>query len=133
MPESIIKRYYDGLGEGKLIATKCTCCGGYTFPPTTACEHCGCADLEWVELSGRGKLLYASHGMAPPPNPRFNELAPLTYGHVILEEGIVVQGIINGVEPTPEALRALYERGPVDVKADVIKVKELNVLAFALV
>jgi len=130
MPESVIKRYYDGLGEGRLIAAKCECCGSYTFPPTTACENCGCADLDWVELSGKGKLLFVTHGMAPPPNPRFNEIAPLTYGHVILEEGIVVQGIVNGVEPTPEALREFYERGPVDVRADVIKVKELNVLAF---
>lgn len=41
MPESIVKYYYDSLKQGKLIATKCKVCNGHTFPPTTACEHCG--------------------------------------------------------------------------------------------
>ena len=132
MPESIVKRYYEELGKGKLIAKKCKTCEGYTFPPTTACEHCGKTDLEWVVLSGRGKLLFVSNGVVPPPNPRFDELAPTTYGHVQLEEGPYISAIINGVKPDPEELQNIYNRGPIDVVSDIIKVKELNVLAFKL-
>jgi len=127
---SVIERYYDALGKGRLLAHKCTRCGRYTFPPTTCCEHCGAWDYEAVTLSGRGKLLYASHGIAPPPHPRFAEIAPCVYGQVMLEEGVAVQAIVRGVEPTPAALRALFERGPVPVKATVIRTADLPVLGF---
>ncbi len=133
MPESIIKQYYDELGKGNLVARKCKVCQGHTFPPTTACEHCGSTNLEWVQLSGRGKLLFASHGIAPPPNPRFAEMAPYVYGHIALEEGITVQAIITGIKPEPEVLQKYFERGPVDVTPDILNVKELNVLAFKVV
>jgi uncharacterized OB-fold protein len=132
MKNSIIRQYYDALGEGRLLAHRCARCKGYTFPPTTACEHCGSEEYEAMTLSGRGKLHYASHGMLPPSNPRFSELAPFVYGHIILEEGVVVQAIVNDVEPTPRALADLFEAGPVDVVPDIIKVQELNVLAFRL-
>ncbi len=132
MQDSIIKQYYDALADGELHARRCNDCKGYTFPPTTACEHCGSTKIEGVVLSGRGKLHFCSHGMAPPPNPRFDSLAPMEYGHIILEEGIVVQAIVNDVEPTPEALSTLFERGPVDVEADIIRVEGLPVLAFSL-
>jgi hypothetical protein len=133
MPESIIKRYYDELGQGKLSARKCNKCGAYTFPPTTACEHCGSFDQQWEELSGKGSLLFVSHGIAPPPNPRFDEMAPYAYGHIILEEGVTVEAIVKDVEPTPENLQALFESAPLDVEADPVNVKGLNVLAFKIV
>lgn len=133
MPESIVKRYYDSLKEGKLIATKCKACGGHTFPPTTMCEHCGSSDLEWVEFSGLGKLIFVSHGIAPAPNPRFSELAPYAYGHIALEEGVYLQAIITGIEVDSEVLNKYYEKGPVNVKADILEVKGLPVLAFKTV
>lgn len=132
MADSVIKTYYEGLSHNELRAVKCRACGRETFPPTTACEHCGSFDVDWTTLSGQGELLFASHGMAPPPHPRFNDIAPYTYGHVVLKEGIPVQAIIRGVEPTPEALRALYEKGPVPVKAEVMQTKDLPVLTFRL-
>lgn len=130
MPESIVKRYYDSLKEGKIIATKCKSCQSLTFPPTTLCECCGSSELEWVNFSGKGKLLFVSHGIAPAPNPRFAEMAPYAYGHVELAEGVYVQAIITGVEVDPEVLNRYFEKGPVDVKADILEVQGLPVLAF---
>lgn len=129
MSESIVKRYYDNLAAGHLLGVRCAC-GAVTFPPTTACEKCGSPELEEFELSGRGTLMFASHGIAPPPNPRFEELAPYTYGHVILEEGVPIQGMITNVKPEPEALRALYARGPVQVRLDPVKAQDLTVIGF---
>jgi len=97
MADSIIKGYYEDLKKNKLIGKKCASCGKITFPPTTLCEHCGSRDVEPFALSGEGELLYVSHSMAPPPNPRFNGIAPYAYGHVKLAEGVFVQGIITGV------------------------------------
>lgn len=133
MTTSVIKRYYDGLAEGTIQATKCPKCDTVTFPPTTACEKCGSFEVEWVELSGKGALEYVSHGAAPPPNPAFNDLAPYSYGHVRLDEGVYVQGIVTNVEPTPTALEELFQRGPVPVEADIIDVGGLPVLAFKVV
>ncbi|MBF0528700.1 MAG: OB-fold domain-containing protein [Deltaproteobacteria bacterium] len=133
MPESVVKYYYDQLGQGKIMARKCQKCTTITFPPTSACEQCGSTAQDWVELSGQGKLLFVTHGIAPPPNPRFADLAPYVYGHLRLEEGVYFQAIINGVEPDPAVLRELYEKGPVDVKADIVDIKGLNVLAFKIV
>ncbi len=44
--ESVIRRYYDGLGNGVLHANRCSSCGKLTFPPTTCCEHCGSWQVE---------------------------------------------------------------------------------------
>lgn len=133
MSESIVKGYYDHLKEGKLVGTKCKVCGAYTFPPTTACEHCGSMELQPQEFSGKGTLLFVTHGVAPPPNPRYFDLAPYAYGHVQLEEGIFVQGIVTGVDIDPENLLKLYEKGPVPVEKDIIEVEGLPVLAFKIV
>lgn len=130
MTTSIIQKYYDGLRENKILAARCDSCERYTFPPTTMCEHCGHAEQTWVELSGRGRMLFVSHGIAPPPNPRFSELAPFAYGHVQLEEGPYVQGIITDVAVDPQVLTEMYERGPVAVVADIIEAQGLPVLAF---
>jgi hypothetical protein len=130
MPESIVKQYYDNLRAGKITATKCKKCNSYTFPPTTLCEHCGSSELEGVEFSGKGKLHFVSHGIAPAPNPRFSELAPYAYGHIELEEGVYLQAIITGIEVDADILNKYYEKGPVDVKSDILEVKGLPVLAF---
>ena len=68
--------------------------------------------------------------MAPPPNPRFNDLAPYAYGHVKLEEDVYVQGLITGVAIDPDTLKACFEAGPVDVVPDIREVEGLSILAF---
>lgn len=133
MNESVIKKYYDGLSEGKIFAKKCHRCGKLTFPPTSMCEFCGSSELEWTEISGKGKLLFVSHGITPPPNPRFAKIAPYAYGHVCLDEGIYVQGIVTNVDIDPKTLFEYYEKGPVDVVADIMTVEDLPILAFKVV
>ncbi len=130
MADSIIKQYYDALGNGKLLGKKCNKCSAVTFPPTTACEECGSTDQAWLELSGKGEMLFVSHGMAPPPNPRFADIAPYAYGHIKLVENVFVQALITGVEIDPDTLRGHFENGPVAVVPNIQVVKDLNVLAF---
>ncbi len=133
MSESLIKQYYEGLEKGELRAQACGDCGKVTFPPTAACEHCGSAKLSVKKLSGKGKLLFASHGIAPPPNPRFAPYAPYVYGQVALQEGVVVQAVIRNLKADPVELKEVYERGPVEVEVDVLKTADLPVLAFRVV
>jgi len=133
MPESLIKSYYDNLAKGKLVGLRSTKSGAITFPPTAAGPGADGSEQEEVELSGRGDVLFISHSMAPPPNPRFNEIAPYAYGHVKLEEGVFVQGIITGVDIDPESLGKLFQAGPAPVEADILDLDGLYVLAFKLV
>ena len=130
MTESIIKKYYDGLREKKLIGIRCKKCGKYTFPPTSACEHCGSFDFQWVEMSGKAKLIYVSHNITPAPHPRFTTIAPYAYGHVQLEEGVFVQAIISNIPVDNEVLKEYFYRGPVDVIADFRELDGIPFLAF---
>lgn len=132
MTESLIKAYYDNLAQGKLIGHKCEKCGAIAFPPTAACPNCSGFQQKPVELSGRGEVLFVSHSMAPPPNPRFNDIAPYAYGHVKLEEGVFVQGIITGIAIDPESLKKRFDAGPTPVVADILNLEGLPVLAFKL-
>ncbi|MCX5496207.1 zinc ribbon domain-containing protein [Kaistia dalseonensis] len=129
---SAIRSYYEGLAKGVFRAVTCKACGGYTFPPTGCCEHCASWDVTPVELSGDATLLLASHNISPACHPRFEKIAPYVYGHLRLKEGPIVQGIVLGVKPTPEDLKALFERGPVPVKAETLQMSDLPVIAFRL-
>ncbi|MFZ5439354.1 MAG: Zn-ribbon domain-containing OB-fold protein [Myxococcota bacterium] len=132
MSESIVRRHYEALGRHQLLAHKCKACGHVTFPMTSCCEECASYEYQEVPLSGRGTLLFASHGVAPPPHPRFAKFAPYVYGHVMLAEGVVTQGIIRGVEGTPEAVQTLFGQLPKKVQLDVLQTDDLPVMAFKL-
>ena len=132
-PKSAIERYYKNLGQGTLTARQCNDCKKYTFPPTGCCSHCGSWSLNWATLSGKGILYFATHNITPACHPRFEPIAPYVYGHIRLEEGIIVQAVIQGVKATPEALGQLFERGQVPVKADILSMDDLPVLAFRIV
>ncbi len=127
---SAIPWYYEGLAQNSFRAVKCRSCGAYTFPPTGCCEHCASWDVERVQLSGNATLLYASHNIVPACHPRFEKIAPYVYGHLRLAEGPFAQAIVLGVQPTPRDLRALFERGPVAVKAETLRMDDLPVIAF---
>lgn len=128
--ESVIRTFYEALRRGRLEARRCRTCGKITFPPTGCCEHCGGFDVEAVTLSGKGVLLFATHNITPACHPRFESIAPYVYGHIRLDEGVIVQAIVRGVEATPAALEALFDRGPIPVTAAVMEMADLPVLTF---
>jgi uncharacterized OB-fold protein len=125
-----IRAYYDGLARGVFLAVSCKDCGRCTFPPTGCCEHCGSWKVEPTQLSGEATLLFATHNITPACHPRFEKIAPYVYGHIRLKEGPIVQAIVLGVKATPQDLRRLFERGPVPVKAEMLQMDDLPVLAF---
>jgi hypothetical protein len=133
MNESIIKRHYDGLKAGQLRAHRCTKCHHLTFPMTTACEACASFSFDEVTLSGQGTLLFASHGAAPPPHPRFAKFAPYVYGHIKLAEGVITQAMIRNLEGTPEVVEKLIAKLPVPVVLEVLETEDLPVMAFKIV
>jgi uncharacterized protein len=48
--------FWDGTKAGKLVMQKCKDCGSWIFCPRPICVECNSDRLEWVEVSGRGKV-----------------------------------------------------------------------------
>lgn len=45
------------LEQGKVMGTKCKGCGLKFFPPRSDCYQCLSSEMEWFEVSGKGKLI----------------------------------------------------------------------------
>ncbi|MGC8606030.1 MAG: Zn-ribbon domain-containing OB-fold protein [Vulcanisaeta sp.] len=56
IPISKTVKYWDGLKEGKIYATRCRSCGAVYYPPQADCPYCGSSDVEWIELPREGIL-----------------------------------------------------------------------------
>ncbi len=54
------------LEKGKLMGTKCKKCGRRFFPPRAHCYQSLANDMEWFEVTGKGKLVsYSTLQYAP--------------------------------------------------------------------
>jgi len=93
---SLTLKFWEGLKNRKLLAPKCKDCGEVFFPPRGFCPKCFSENIEWVELSGKGKLHSWTevHYLTPKP---------YILGVIELAEGI--GRMISRVEAKPEELR----------------------------
>ncbi len=57
LPIKRVKKFFDGLKEGKVYATRCPIKNIYYFPPQADCPECMDEKVEWVEISCRGRLV----------------------------------------------------------------------------
>ena len=90
-----IEQFYKFLAQGKLMAGKCLKCGKIYLPPRPLCDNCFSQEFEWMEVSGKGKLLtYTVIHIAPP---QFQAMAPYAVGIVQLENSLRIPGMIQGV------------------------------------
>jgi hypothetical protein len=55
-PLGALAPYFRGLEQGRAVAARCPACGRTWFPPRLACPDHGWA-TDWVELSGRGRVV----------------------------------------------------------------------------
>ena len=78
--------FWDGLREGKFRTTRCSQCSHMTFPPKPVCPECWSADVEWVDLSGRGLLRSYTEVCAAPAV--FAAEVPYILCLVDLDEGV---------------------------------------------
>jgi uncharacterized protein len=61
-----VNDFMDRLSQGKISGTKCKGCGNVYFPPRADCHNCFTSDMEWFDVSGKGKLLtYSKLEYAP--------------------------------------------------------------------
>jgi uncharacterized protein len=48
--------FWDGAKAGKLMMQRCRDCQAWVFCPRPICVECNSDKLEWVQMSGRGKV-----------------------------------------------------------------------------
>ncbi len=51
-----MERFFDGMREGKLMASRCPGCGRVFLPPRMVCERCLTRAEDWVELPLTGSV-----------------------------------------------------------------------------
>ena len=56
LPISRTSKFWEGIKEGKIYATKCEKCAKLHFPPVADCGDCGSSKVEWIELDGEGEI-----------------------------------------------------------------------------
>jgi uncharacterized OB-fold protein len=77
--------FWAWCARGELRLQACKACGGLTWPAARACEHCGDEALEWVRMSGRGRIV----SWCTFDYDYYRGLLPLPYDAILveLEEG----------------------------------------------
>lgn len=91
------------LREKKLMASRCVQCDKIYLPVRAVCPDCQGDEIEWVELSGEGKLAAFT---AIHIGPTFMNLQgfgrdnPYLTGVVALKEGVKISARILGLDPS---------------------------------
>lgn len=57
VPDKVSKPFWDACNQRRLIVQNCKTCNRMQYPPEETCSECGSGrNLEWREVSGRGKI-----------------------------------------------------------------------------
>ena len=94
IPISKNLKFYEGLKQGKVYATKCGGCGKIYFPPNVDCPECLSTGLEWVELSNEAEIETFTHVVVRPTTFQANK--PYTVAIGKLKEGVKVLAWLTG-------------------------------------
>ena len=119
--------FYRHLGEHKLLGSRCKADGEVYVPPRPICPADFNDDMEWVELSGRGKLAAFTIVYIGPTAmiaAGYDRKNPYCAGIVQLDEGPMISAQILGVDVAkPETIEvgmpltvAFVERGEDDAR-----------------
>ena len=97
------------VAEHKLMGVRCSGCGTLYLPPRAVCPGCYSEAMEWVDVSGKGKLvgftvIYVAPSIMVAQG--FGREKPYVAGIVELAEGPKVSARITGFDPArPESIQ----------------------------
>ena len=107
------------LEQGKVMATRCLKCRKVYFPPRMDCSVCYNDDMEWIEITGTGKLVCFATLMIPPTG--FEDYAPYTVAVVRFPDGLQVFGWIDrAITPEDVSIGMSLKVVPVNLLNDKI-------------
>ena len=96
LPISKTSKFWEGLKEGKIYATKCEKCGRLHFPPVADCGDCGASNVKWVELDGEGEIESFTQVIVKPAS--FQKEPSYIVAIARLKEGVKALAWLIGVE-----------------------------------
>lgn len=101
-PTAVSQPYWDAARDHRLVAPRCRACGTLFLYPRATCPSCLGADLDWEQLSGRGRV-YTFTVVRQAAHPAFTDEVPYVLAIVELDEGPRL--LTNVVGCDPEAVR----------------------------
>jgi len=113
VPGVVTQPYWDGLKRHELLVQRCGAGGHVFFPPREFCPVCYSAELEWIPVSGRGRV-HSFTVVHRAANPVFQqEKAPYVFALIRLDEGPILTSNVEGIDP-----EAVHIDMPVEVQFD---------------
>ncbi len=85
--------FFEALGDGQLLAARCTDCDARLLPPRPACYDCGSRAVAIEEQPRTGEVVSYT-AVYRPPSP-FADLAPVTVAVVELDTGARLTGRVT--------------------------------------
>ena len=96
LPISKTSKFWEGLREGKIYATKCQKCGRLHFPPVADCGDCGSSNVTWMEWEGEGEIETFTQVVVKPAS--FANESDYIVAIARLKEGVRALAWLIGVE-----------------------------------
>lgn len=84
--EPLNQPFWQAAAAGVLKVQRCSSCERHVFYPRPICPHCWADALDWVVVSGKGRLKSFSE-IWKPGHPGWIPAAPYLVGLVELDEG----------------------------------------------
>lgn len=102
--------FWAAAGEGRLLVERCTACGAFSFPPRGMCRTCRARSMEWVQVSGRGRIYSFTVNYQ-----RWLPELEVPYALVLVEfpdhPGVRIMGRLRGCTPDRIAIDGEVEVG----------------------
>jgi uncharacterized OB-fold protein len=82
----LTRPFWEAATRHELVMPRCTICDHLFFYPRSECPRCLSNHLEWMQVSGRGRL-HTYTVVYQPANAAFRDDTPYIYAVVQLDEG----------------------------------------------
>ncbi len=119
-----IRKFFEALSEGKLLATKCKKSGKILFPPQVDCPDDPEDEVEWVELPKEGELVTWTVIYVKPYS--FGHYNDYTVGIAKLTNGVQILAWVR--ETDPSKLKVGQK-----VKIEIVKMEPEGYLTYEIV
>ncbi|NNK00248.1 MAG: hypothetical protein HKP58_07520 [Desulfatitalea sp.] len=114
-----------------MLGFKCQRCGAWEFPPVYCCNNCSGTDMQWAEISGKGRLLDFVCTSPISDHPENTDLKPYCLGSVELAEGPSLYAIVQGVSKKNK--KEMNAKLPISVKAEIVQRDGFRSVVFRVV
>ena len=113
--------FWEGAKRGELLIHQCKDCGNKMFPPRWYCTNCMSENIDWIKVSGKGKVHTFSIAYEYPPTRVAKFLAtPYVPVLIDLEEGVRMVSVIVGCKPEDVKIDMDVEVEFEDIGEDVL-------------